>query len=624
MKTGALFFLGIFMLLVGGAGLSAPAAGQTAGGRAAVLDRDGREIDRLTDGDTIRLRAELPAAAGASETIAWRFAGSEGVLATCLVPAGESGCTTEPLAALGWFWSPAGVPQPERTLKAAASGAVIGSSRLVIAARPVVMVHGYISSWEAWQAYLGPDGFLAADGLRGFAVGDGQAAGALNTGRLDAPYEPTGTIAENAAVLGAYIEGVRQRTGAEKVDLLVHSMGGMISRYYIDRLMPAGAVAQLIILGTPMAGSDCANLPAALGFFMPASLEIQPTYMVGVFNRQVYRRHGVPFYGIAGTQILEALKSPCTAVPSDIVVARASVLAIPMAVSEIPLLHSDLPLSPRVYETFVRPRLQTPPGGFPTEADPPPGGQGLPDLQFTRVFTGDVTAGGSTPVVVPIDPNVTLANFALYDPTRSLAVTVRGASGNVIELDPETNGLIEIDDPSTMVYLGYAFANPRPGAWEVTVRATESTPAAGTPFALAARFQGGALLEGTTSNTLPRQGEPVTIAARLTAGGQPLTLSGGEARVRGPSGTVQILPLTADGDGYRAVFTPQAPGLYGITLRATALTGDGFTIDRAASLAVEAQPAPGVPAAVWAGAVLLALGLTWLGYRQIRRRRRRS
>ena len=48
--------------------------------------------------------------------------------------------------------------------------------------------------------------------------------------------------------------------------LLGHSMGGLISRYYIDRLMGDEGVGQLIMLGSPMAGSDCAKLPAALGY----------------------------------------------------------------------------------------------------------------------------------------------------------------------------------------------------------------------------------------------------------------------------------------------------------------------------------------------------------------------
>lgn len=53
-------------------------------------------------------------------------------------------------------------------------------------------------------------------------------------------------------------------------------MGGLIARYYIDRVMTSRDIAQLLMLGSPMAGTDCADLPASLGLYLPASLEIRP------------------------------------------------------------------------------------------------------------------------------------------------------------------------------------------------------------------------------------------------------------------------------------------------------------------------------------------------------------
>jgi hypothetical protein len=74
-------------------------------------------------------------------------------------------------------------------------------------------------------------------GWKGFAVGDGQVPGAMTTGEFTNPAIRTNTIAQNAEILGQYISNVRKQTGADMVDLVVHSMGGMISRYYIDRVM---------------------------------------------------------------------------------------------------------------------------------------------------------------------------------------------------------------------------------------------------------------------------------------------------------------------------------------------------------------------------------------------------
>ena len=144
-----------------------------------------------------------------------------------------------------------------------------GTTKLRISARPVVLVHGLASNATTWTEYIKPDGYLAAKGLRGFAIGDGQAEGQMFTGDPSEPLKQTSTIAQNADGLAQYIAGVKRVTGAQMVDLVAHSMGGLISRYYIDRLMKDRDVAQLIMLGSPHGGTNCASLPASLGFYLP-------------------------------------------------------------------------------------------------------------------------------------------------------------------------------------------------------------------------------------------------------------------------------------------------------------------------------------------------------------------
>src|SRR5690606_31483994 len=109
----------------------------------------------------------------------------------------------------------------------------VGGGDVVAAPRPVVLVHGFTGSAAAWDAYLGPAGFLAGVGLEGYAVGDPSLGGAMDMGRTRSPAAPTSTIAENAAVLAAVIDEVRARTGAATVDLVAHSMGGLVARYYL-------------------------------------------------------------------------------------------------------------------------------------------------------------------------------------------------------------------------------------------------------------------------------------------------------------------------------------------------------------------------------------------------------
>jgi len=368
----------------------------------------------------------------------------------------------------------------------------------------------------------------------------------------------------------------------------VHSMGGLISRYYIDRLMPAGEVAQLIMLGSPMAGTACADLPASLGFYLPASLEIQPSYVEGVFNQQIIHRHGVPFYDLAGTEITDPIKSPCTQVPTDLAVSLESVSAIPLHVSQMSVLHTDLNTSPQVFEQFVKPLLQTPPGVFPIEPDPGVPTTAVQPEQFSHVFTGHVDLGQSPEVVINIEPGVAVASFALFDPTHSLDVRVVGASGKEIALGPDN--LVKVDDPAALFYLGYGFNNPKPGAWKVTLLPTAATPAGGADYALTASFKGGAVLNTSTGSLLPQVGVPVQVIAQLDLNGQAQPLTQAVAHLRHPDGSQEDLALASEGDSYRGEFRPADPGLYSVQVDVTGATPDGAPLQRSAMLSLQAQP----------------------------------
>jgi hypothetical protein len=254
----------------------------------------------------------------------------------------------------------------------------------------------------------------------------------------------------------------------------------------------------------------------------------------------------------------------------------------------MPVLHTELNTSPQVFNEFVKPLLQASTGSFKAEPDPPVPTSALQPLQFTRIYTGHVGLGESPELVINIEPGVAVASFALFDPTHSLDVRVLGASGNQIALGPDN--LVKVDDPATMVYLGYGFNNPKPGAWKVTLLPTSATPAGGADYALTASFQGGATLEISTDNLLPKVGGAVAITAQLNLDGQTQLLKQAVAHVRLPDGSQTDLTLPQVGGEYRGVFTPSMPGLYGVQVDATGSTPDGAPLERTAQLSLEAQP----------------------------------
>jgi pimeloyl-ACP methyl ester carboxylesterase len=615
--------LGLWLALLTLAPL--PLSASAAAARIDVLRRDGSTTSRITDGDTLRLRLTLPDAVGLPLVVDFARPGGPS-LASCTIETAQAACETLPFSSLGWYWDAAADPGRARIeARRQDSGDVLAGTVLDASPRPVVMVHGFASSWEAWTTYLGPDGYLAAHGIPGFAVGDGRAPGKLNTGDLAQPTETTNTLLENAAVVGEYIAGVKRLTGAEMVDLVAHSMGGLISRAYIGRVMAERDVAQLIMLGSPMAGTDCANLPAALGLYLPATLELRPSYVRSIFNAQITERRGVAFHALAGVPILEGFQSPCTDVPTDLAVSLSSVTAIPLDAVRLPILHMELNLSTQAFDEFVLPLLQAPDASFVAQPDPssaiPPAGE----VQFSRLFKGHVDSGASTELTIPIDPGLSLASFSLYDTSRSLQVAVTGASGRTIELDSEHNGLVVVDDPEALFYLGYGFQDPKPGLWRVRLTSTASTPPGGADYALAARFAGGAELIATIDPLLPSGGKPVRLAAHLRLGSQDLALHSAVASVQRPDGSIDTLTLEVDGSQIEAEVRAGPAGLYGVDLVVTGSTADGTSVERSAFLAFEVQPdgkegfLPLVGIGVGVGlALLAAVGVIGIQHRRKR------
>jgi pimeloyl-ACP methyl ester carboxylesterase len=592
MRWVTLGLAGLLAAGLGGLGRSQPAA---AAGRAEVVvqGRDGERAEVLTDGDAVQLRLVLAEGARAPGEVTFRLTRTREVVAGCRVAVGERGCETALFTTLGWHWEAGGAARWQRTVEAWLAGVrVAQSAALQVAPRPVVLLHGFNSNWQTWAPYLGPEGYLAGMGVPGFAVGDGQAPGTMNTGQVTNPTARTNTIAENAAILAEYVAEVRRQTGAEQVDLLAHSMGGLIARYYLDRVMGERHVGQLITVGTPNAGTDCANLPAALGMLHPAALEVRPSYVNQIFNPQITRLHGVPYHAIAGVTVVDAVGAPCTTTPTDLLVSLDSAGALPVEVIQVDYLHYVMTKDSELFEATVKPLLQTPPGSFAALPDPVLPQPAAEGVAFTRIFTGQVAAGSSVAHVFEIEPGITAAGFALFDVTQSLTVSVREASGEVLTLDPATNGVVTVDEPEALVHLVYGAANPSPGEWALTLSATANTPDGGAAYAVMAHLAGGAALEAETSLLLPQVGEAVRVTGVLRLAGETVPIEKALAVIRDPAGGVRVVELALTGGEVDGGWAPQAAGRHAIDVVATGRLADGTVVERSAFLAVEAQPSP--------------------------------
>ncbi|MFI6145324.1 alpha/beta fold hydrolase [Streptomyces sp. NPDC051109] len=72
-------------------------------------------------------------------------------------------------------------------------------------------------------------------------------------------YSPfTRDLRVTARHLARRVEELCERTGQERVDLVGHSLGGLVGRYYVQRLGGGARVRTLVTLGTPHSGTRVA------------------------------------------------------------------------------------------------------------------------------------------------------------------------------------------------------------------------------------------------------------------------------------------------------------------------------------------------------------------------------
>ncbi|MFN2538174.1 MAG: lipase family alpha/beta hydrolase [Mycobacteriales bacterium] len=114
---------------------------------------------------------------------------------------------------------------------------------VVAAGTPIVLVHGLVDNRSIFAL------LRRALRRRGF--------GRVMTLNYSPLTQDVRTVAER---LGALIERTCEETGYERVHVIGHSLGGLIARYYVQRLGGDARVHMLCTLGSPHAGTWAARL----------------------------------------------------------------------------------------------------------------------------------------------------------------------------------------------------------------------------------------------------------------------------------------------------------------------------------------------------------------------------
>ncbi len=109
---------------------------------------------------------------------------------------------------------------------------------------PVVLLHGFAMNRTNW-IWLGSR--LAKRGI-----------GPL----YGTTYFSPQSVRRSAEHLKRFVERVCAREQCERVDIVAHSLGGVVARYYIERLDGAKLIGRVVTIGSPHKGTIIARLGA--------------------------------------------------------------------------------------------------------------------------------------------------------------------------------------------------------------------------------------------------------------------------------------------------------------------------------------------------------------------------
>jgi triacylglycerol lipase len=125
---------------------------------------------------------------------------------------------------------------------------------------PVLMIHGFLGtrgSMYMLERRLVEDGFVVVS---------------FNLGTLNVR-----DIRRSAFLIHRKIERILAQTPSQRIDIIGHSMGGLIGLYYVKKLGGHARVRKLIMMGTPVRGTWYALLGVVtLGLWSTSSWQLLP------------------------------------------------------------------------------------------------------------------------------------------------------------------------------------------------------------------------------------------------------------------------------------------------------------------------------------------------------------
>jgi uncharacterized alpha/beta hydrolase family protein len=142
---------------------------------------------------------------------------------------------------------------------------------------PVLLVHGYAEDAAIWKKW---EDMLRKDGIQFFTV------------TFKDSNDKCGSAEQHATELEKMVQDIKEQSGAQKINIVGHSKGGLDARVFLDNT-DTKDVANLIMIGTPNAGSPVAETNYACA---PAVFDLR----LGANATKAVINPNTKYYTIAG------------------------------------------------------------------------------------------------------------------------------------------------------------------------------------------------------------------------------------------------------------------------------------------------------------------------------------
>ena len=460
---------------------------------------------------------------------------------------------------------------------------------------PVLLVHGIYSDDRIWDNV---ERNLTREGWSVYRLGQ-----VLNRPGFDPNNGPIRLLSYQ---LRDAIQRVKQQTGALKVTVVAHSMGGLVARFYIKSDLYRNDIDKLITLGTPNEGAPIAGNRAADLFGLLLGIFGNNTSIFGAAREEMtpnseflnelnsnYITRGIEHTEVAGTEtsILIFLINQTSYLPfgrdtpTDSIVPRWSVNIPNIRCYQSNVTHTSTLGGTAYYDdqTTIDAVLDILRGQQPRLELCPPEGQDDPEPSNTiQVFTVDglINRGEVQTAVQGSDLGRTFGALLNWNGAERLHLEFSLPSGVVINAS-NYRAFRNVSFSSgaffNRSFEWFIFNVPEEGNWTINVSGLEVSSA--TNYVLTVFMEKSFAIELSTNKTNYQPQDIVVINARLTNDTLPVLHANVSATVTRPDTTTAQMILFDDGNHYDR--NPN-DGVYGNGFVETQLEGL-YTIEADAS-----------------------------------------